>query len=96
MYYILFYDYVDDVLERRAPFREEHLGLAREAHRRGELLFGGALADPVDQAVLVFKVEDPSKIEAFVEVDPYVTGGIVKQWRIRPWNVVIGVSGTAT
>ena len=90
MYYILFYDYVDDVLERRVPWREEHLGLARKAHERGELLYGGALADPVDQAVLVFKVDDPSKIENFVKTDPYVTDGIVKQWRIRPWNVVIG------
>ncbi len=90
MYYILFYDYVDDVLERRVPWREEHLSLARKAHERGELLYGGALADPVDQAVLVFKVDDPSKIENFVKTDPYVTDGIVKQWRIRPWNVVIG------
>jgi hypothetical protein len=40
--------------------------------------------------VLVFKVDDPSKIENFVKTDPYVTDGIVKQWRIRPWNVVIG------
>jgi len=90
MYYVLFYDYVDDVLERRAPFREEHLGLARKAHERRELLFGGALGDPVDQAVLVFKVEDPATIEEFVKSDPYVSGGIVTRWRIRPWNVVIG------
>ncbi|HLE20558.1 MAG TPA: YciI-like protein [Vicinamibacteria bacterium] len=93
MYYLLFYDYVDDVVDRRAPLREEHLGLAREAHQRGDLLYGGALADPVDQAVLVFKVEDPSKIEDFVASDPYVSGGLVKQWRIRKWNVVIGAEG---
>lgn len=90
MYYVLLYDYVEDVLERRAPLREEHLNLAREAHERGELLYGGALADPVDQAMLVFRVADPATIESFVAADPYVTGGIVKQWRIRPWNVVIG------
>ena len=90
MYYVLFYDYVDDVLERRARFREEHLDLARKAHQRGELLLGGALAEPVDQGVLVFQVDTPSKVEAFVRADPYVKGGIVKQWRIRPWNVVIG------
>jgi uncharacterized protein YciI len=90
MYYILFYDYVDDVLERRAAFREEHLGMARESHQRGELVYGGALADPVDQAVLVFKVDNPSKIEEFVAADPYVKNGLVKEWRIRPWTVVIG------
>ncbi len=90
MYHILFYDYVDDVLDRRGAFREEHLGMAREAHARGELVYGGALADPVDQAVIVFKVDDPKKIEEFVAADPYVKNGLVKEWRIRPWNVVIG------
>jgi hypothetical protein len=90
MYYLLFYDYVEDVLERRRPLREEHLSLAKRAHERGELIFGGALSDPVDQGILVWKVEDPSTIEEFAKSDPYVTGGIVERWRIRPWNVVIG------
>jgi hypothetical protein len=35
MHYLLFYDYVEDAVERRAPFREEHLRLAREALGRG-------------------------------------------------------------
>jgi uncharacterized protein YciI len=90
MYYVLFYDYVENVLERRAPLREKHLGLAKKAHERGELLLAGALSDPVDQGVLVWKVENPSTIEEFAKADPYVTGGIVERWRIRPWNVVIG------
>jgi uncharacterized protein YciI len=90
MYYVLFYDYVEDVLERRPPLREKHLGLAKRAHERGELILAGALSDPVDQGVLVWKVEDPKTIEEFARADPYVTGGIVERWRIRPWNVVIG------
>ncbi len=90
MYFLLLYDLVDDYLERRAPLREEHLGLARAAHERGELVLAGALADPADAAVLVFKVEDPSIIEAFVQADPYVRDGLVSGWRIRPWTVVIG------
>lgn len=94
MYYILFYDYVDDVLERRTPLREEHLRLAKKARERGELVLAGALAEPVDQAVLVFDVEDPSTIEKFVKADPYVVRGIVERWRIRPWNVVIGGGST--
>jgi uncharacterized protein YciI len=90
MYYLLFYDYVENVLERRAPFREEHLRLARGALERGELLMGGAFAEPVDGAALLFRTDDPSVVEAFVHRDPYVTNGVVTRWRIRPWTVVVG------
>ena len=90
MHYLLLYDYVENAVERRAPFREEHLTLAREALARGELLLGGALADPVDGAVLVFRADSPSAVEAFVAKDPYVASGLVTRWRIRPWTVVVG------
>ena len=90
MHYLLFYDYVENAVERRAPFREEHLRLAGEARQRGELLMGGALADPVDGAVLLFRADDPSVVEAFVRRDPYVANGVVTRWRIRPWTVAIG------
>ena len=90
MHYLLFYDYVLDAVERRAPFRDEHLRLAREAAGRGELLMGGAFADPVDGAALLFRTDDPSVVDAFVRQDPYVRGGVVTRWRIRPWTVVVG------
>jgi uncharacterized protein len=90
VHYLLFYDYVEDAVERRAPFREAHLTLAREAHARGELLLGGAFADPVDGAVLLFRTDSPAAVEAFVAKDPYVASGLVTRWRIRPWTVVVG------
>jgi uncharacterized protein len=93
MHYLLFYDYVENAVERRAHFREEHLHLAREAAERGELLMGGAFADPVDGAALLFRTDDPSVVDAFVRQDPYVRGGVVTRWRIRPWTVVGGALG---
>jgi uncharacterized protein len=90
MYWLLFYDVVDDYLERRAEFREEHLSLARAAAARGELVLAGALADPVDGAVLAWKTEDRAVVEDFARNDPYVKRGLVKEWRIRPWTVVVG------
>jgi uncharacterized protein YciI len=90
MYYALLYETVDDYVERRAPHREEHLALARAAHARGELVLGGAFADPADAALLVFKGESPAVVEAFVAADPYVKNGLIKKWRVRPWTVVIG------
>ena len=89
-YFALFYEVVDDFPARRAPFREEHLRLAREAHGRGEVVLAGALADPPDRALLVFRAEDKSIPEAFARRDPYVVNGLVKNWVVRPWNVVVG------
>ena len=87
---VLLYDLVDDYLERRAALREEHLGLAKAAHERGELALAGAFAEPADRALLVWSTEDESVVRAFAEADPYVRNGLVRRWEIRPWNVVIG------
>jgi uncharacterized protein len=89
-HYVLRYELVDDYLERRAALRDEHLGLARAAFERGELLLAGALADPVDQALLVFRAPDRSVPEAFACRDPYVTNALVTRWEVRDWTVVIG------
>jgi uncharacterized protein len=90
MYSLLFYDYVDDVVERRAPLREAHLALAGEMHDRGVLLMAGALVEPIDGAVLVFTTDDRAVVEDFVARDPYVREGLVTPWRVRLWNVVLG------
>ena len=90
MYYILLYDVVENYIERRAPYREEHLKLVNAAYQRGELTMAGAFAEPVDGAALVFKANDPSVPKRFAQEDPYIKNGVVKDWRVRVWNVVIG------
>ncbi len=89
-HYILFYDFVDDYLERRAEFRNEHLALAWRASERGEVVLGGALTNPVDGAVVIFKGESPAVAEEFVKADPYVANGLVKRWHVREWTTVVG------
>ena len=83
MHHILFYDIVGDYVERRAPLRAEHLELARQSQARGEMIMGGALADPVDGVVIVFRGDSPAAAEAFAQGDPYVRHGLVKSWRVR-------------
>lgn len=90
MYVTLAYDYVPDVLEKRTPFRPDHLALAREWHAAGKLLLAGAFDPPTDGALFVFRVESPAEVEAFVARDPYVRNAVVTGHRIRPWNVVVG------
>lgn len=88
MHYILFYDVAGDYAEKRARFRDLHLQHARAAFDRGELVLAGALADPVDGAVLVFRAVDAA--ERFAESDPYVLNGLITKWRVRKWSTVIG------
>lgn len=90
MYYMLFYETVDNYVEKRATYREEHLAYANAAHDRGELVIAGAFDEPADGAALVFKGEDKSVAEKFVENDPYVKANLIKKWYVRPWTVVIG------
>ena len=90
MYYILFYKTVDDYVEKRKPFRELHLNYAKAFHERGELFLAGALANPVDEAILVFKCDSPKVAEDFAKNDPYVLNGLISEWKVREWTVVIG------
>lgn len=89
-YFVLRYELVDDYLERRPEFRDDHLALARVAVERGELVLAGALADPADQALLVFRGDDRSVAEAFARHDPYVANGLVESWEVREWTVAVG------
>ena len=90
MHYLLFYEVVDDYVQRRASFRTAHLAHARAAHMRGDLILGGALADPPDGAVLLFQGTSPASAEEFAKTDPYVVNGVVTSWRVREWTTVVG------
>ena len=90
MHYLLFYDVVEDYVRRREPHRAAHLARALAAHARGDLVLGGALADPVDGAVLLFRGDSPAVAESFAAGDPYVTHGLVTGWRVRTWTTVVG------
>jgi uncharacterized protein len=87
---ILFYDLTPEYITRRGEYRADHLRLAWEYADRGELLVGGALEDPVDGAILIFRCASRDMVEAFVRRDPYVANGLVASWRIRPFKTVVG------
>src|SRR5229473_2246060 len=89
-YYALFYEAVNDFIARRGTYRDEHLRLARDAHARGELVLAGALADPADGALLIFQGESSAVADAFAREDPYVKNGLITNWRVRNWTVVVG------
>ncbi len=95
MHYILFYDTVDNFIERRTPFRTAHLKLVQKSFDGGELVLAGALSEPADGAVLVFAGNSPGAAETFARSDPYVVNGLVRSWHVRKWMTVTG-DGSAT
>lgn len=94
-HFLLFYEVSDDYLERRPAFRDEHLKLAWSAVGQGSLLLGGALAEPADGAVLLFRGDDVSVAEQFAKADPYVREKLVSRWHVREWTTVVGEFATA-
>ena len=90
MHYVLIYDVGEGFIERRAQFRDEHLALAWKAADAGELLLAGALAEPTEQALLLFEATTPEVAERFAGADPYVRNGLVKRWRVQQWHTVVG------
>ena len=52
---------------------------------------GGAL-ETAEEAVLIFKTTNKAIIEEFIQKDPYVRSGVVTGWRIRKWNMVVGIT----
>jgi len=90
MHYLLIYEIAPDYLTRRAEFRGAHLRLANQAAEKGELILGGAVGDPVESSLLLFKCDSPDIPAAFAQSDPYVLTGIVVRWKVSPWNTVVG------
>lgn len=76
-------------MELRAPHRKAHLDLVSLSMNSGDILMGGALADPPDKAVIIWKTDNISTVEEFVKNDPYYINGVVTSYTIRPWVVVI-------
>jgi uncharacterized protein YciI len=93
-HFLLFYSFTEGYLERRAPYRNLHLKYAWDAQRRGELVLAGALTDPADAGVLLFKAASPDTVSEFARHDPYVINGLVTSFRVREWTTVVGTDAT--
>eukprot|EP00985_Skeletonema_marinoi_P024585 scaffold17210_cov139-Skeletonema_marinoi.AAC.1 len=90
--YLLNYEYIPDVLEKRGPYREGHLGLAKEMAAEGTCVSGGPFNPPGSDipngALFVFTTKEAA--EKFAAEDPYIEGGIVTKSTISEWTVAIG------
>ena len=86
--YLLLYTYVEDMAERRGPYRDGHLERIRAEKDEGRIVMAGALGNPPGGGAIVFRGLERDQIEQFVHADPYVQASLVRSWRIEPWNLV--------
>lgn len=83
------YTYVPDIVERRQPYRPEHLEHLGRARDDGRLLLAGPYTDPVDGALLVAEGDNPGDVLAWVADDPYARAGLIRAVSIREITVAI-------
>jgi len=86
IYQVLIYNTIPDYEEKRKPFRSLHFDHVKKYAERGEIIMGGGLGTPTDQALIVFKGDSPLVAENFAKTDPYVINGMVLNWEVKPWN----------
>lgn len=90
MHYILFYKAVENYIEKRAAFREEHLKLIEDTYANGDLIMAGALGNPANGGAFIFQSKTPEPAKEFAKNNPYVKNSLITEWNVQPWTVVIG------
>ena len=90
-HYLLLYEYVADMAERRTAHRQAHLDRLNVEREAGHVPAAGAF-DPPTGAALVFRGVDRDHVEAFVASDPYMQAGLITTWHVQRWNMVVSPS----
>lgn len=88
MGFVLFYEYVEGIVDKRAPHREAHLARINAWRDDGKLLLAGAIGKPPHGAALIFDVENDAEVERFAAEDPYVLAELVTSRRVEPIALV--------
>ena len=82
--YIMWGSYCEDAVEKRTPYRQDHLdGLAAQ-NEQGLLLTIGPTKD-VTKVFAIYDAPDEATVKDVVERDPYWKNGIWTEYTIKEW-----------
>lgn len=84
MRFVLWGTYCDNALERRGPYREEHLAGLRRQQEAGTLITLGPTAGST-HVFGIFEAESREAVENLVKNDVYWRNGIWTAVEIYPW-----------
>lgn len=78
---------------RRAAVRPTHLERIAPLVEAGNILLGGAILDAAGDmvgSVLLTDFETQEAFDAWIDNDPYMTGGVWKDVEVRPYRPAVG------
>ena len=87
--YVLFGSYCENVVERRAPYREAHLAGLQQQKADGVLVTLGPTQD-LTKVFGIYDAPDETTVRNLVESDPYWQNGIWTEYEIKEWIQAIG------
>lgn len=82
--YVMWGSYCEDVLEKRAPYRQAHLDRLAQLKASGALVTIGPTQD-LAQVFAVYEAADEITARKLVEDDPYWQHGIWTEYQIKEW-----------
>ncbi|MGL5874587.1 MAG: YciI family protein [Xenococcaceae cyanobacterium] len=85
--FIMWGSYCEDVLEKRAPYRQEHLDGLSAQKNSGVLLTIGPTKD-LTKVFAIYEVDSEDAVRKLVEADPYWQQGIWTEYEIKEWTQV--------
>jgi hypothetical protein len=84
MRFVLWGTYCDNALERRTPYREEHLAGLRQ-HKQDGLLITLGPTETSSHVFGIFEADNLEQVDAVVKNDVYWRHGIWTAVEIYPW-----------
>jgi uncharacterized protein YciI len=88
---VLGYDGTDeDALSRRLAVREAHISLGDKMRDAGQMLYGAAILDEAGKmtgSILICDFETREELDAWLKVEPYVTGEVWHKIEVKPCKV---------
>lgn len=88
--FVVTYQYIPGMVERRTPYRQDHLAWLRGRAEEGRMILAGATLDPVDTAVLIVRGEDVHAVRRMLLDDPYAAANLIVGVTVRPIGLAIG------
>ena len=83
----------EGAVERRMAVRPTHLDAIAPLVEDGNVLVGGAILNEADEMIgsmLLVDFPDRGAVDAWLEADPYVTGGVWHEIEVSPFRAAVG------